>query len=213
LKVAPFPAQAEQARERAEAAGCVLGFVRFERDDDESPAEAAHRQAACSAVVETYERWRDSLDDDTVAALGRWGTARLRRRLERRAARAAWVDASTIAGRRISRREFFGPGRDGERLVSLVEWSGAHAPPDELDFTYAFCQPPYGLRPGLEDVEVLFAAVVQHVLGDPDDRTEIWSWSTSWSEYFDDGREWWGTGLWTVDVAGAIVVILASATD
>ena len=44
---------------------------------------------------------------------------------------------------------------------------------------------------------------------------EVYEWTTDWSEYFDEGREWWGTLCLTVYDKGMdrFVVILASATD
>ena len=137
----------------------------------------------------------------------------MRRRVERRHAHVERFDADTLGGRRIAVPEFFGPGFTGGALDSLVEWSGSHVPPEPFGFAYAFCSPPYTLRISYAELEELFLDVVHHALGDPDEHAEIWSWDTEWSPYFDAGREWWGTGLWTVDVDGAVVATLASATD
>ena len=162
-----------------------------------------------TAAAETIRRCDDAHGEGTVRVLGRWGTGRLRGRIERRRERTALFDPSTLDGRRIDAREFFGPGFVDGGLTSLVEWDRSNS----LDFTYAVCQPPYGLQVGDAELEELFGDIVRHVLGDPNVSTEIWSWDTAWSPYFDAGREWWGTGLWTVDVQGSVVVVLASATD
>lgn len=44
---------------------------------------------------------------------------------------------------------------------------------------------------------------------------EIYKWSDDFSDYFDAGKEWWGTGLWTAfDLkTNTVVVIGASLTD
>ena len=43
----------------------------------------------------------------------------------------------------------------------------------------------------------------------------MYEWTTDWSDYFDEGREWWGTLCLTVydKTLGRFAVILASATD
>lgn len=44
---------------------------------------------------------------------------------------------------------------------------------------------------------------------------EIFRWSDDWSNYFDAGKEWWGTYFWTVynKQNNTIIVLGASATD
>jgi len=185
---------------RCEQAHVVLQFVRCERDDADLDGRPFHQQAACAGVAEAHRRWASNVGHDTVG----W--------------QAEQFEVSALRGRRISVQELLGPGLSDDPLQNLGAWleSKEH---EGFGFAYAFCFPPYGLqsRPGapLGDapLETLFADVWRHVLGDPNAQTEIWSWNTEWSPYFDDGREWWGTGLWTVDVDGAAVVVLASATD
>ena len=47
------------------------------------------------------------------------------------------------------------------------------------------------------------------------DGLEVYRWTTDWSEYFDDGHEWWGVLCLTVydKSLDRFVVIMASATD
>ena len=47
------------------------------------------------------------------------------------------------------------------------------------------------------------------------DGLEVYRWTTDWSDYFDDGHEWWGTLCLTVydKSTGRFAVLLASATD
>ena len=44
---------------------------------------------------------------------------------------------------------------------------------------------------------------------------EILSWNDDWSNYFDDGKEWWGTACWSVydRRADTFTVIGASLSD
>ena len=46
-------------------------------------------------------------------------------------------------------------------------------------------------------------------------RIKILEWSTDWSNFFDAGREWWGTFCWTIEdpLRKWTTAILASATD
>lgn len=45
--------------------------------------------------------------------------------------------------------------------------------------------------------------------------TEVYRWNDDFSNYFDDGKEWWGTGLWSAydKTTGVFVIIGASQTD
>jgi hypothetical protein len=148
----------------------------------------------------------------TPSCAGRQAPREGRAALEKRVASGA-VRSGRLGGRRVSKRQFFEwDVSDGSSLVDFIR-SPVHAVPDLLDFTFALCCPPYSLGLSPEALERLFLELVQHVLGDPDDDTEIWRWQTEWSEYFDAGRDWWGTGLWTVDMDDSVVVVLASASD
>ncbi|MEO0989266.1 MAG: hypothetical protein AAFY20_27600, partial [Cyanobacteria bacterium J06639_14] len=43
----------------------------------------------------------------------------------------------------------------------------------------------------------------------------IYQWNSDWSNYFDHGKEWWGTFFWTVHLPQSQVVVGmgASTTD
>ena len=44
---------------------------------------------------------------------------------------------------------------------------------------------------------------------------DIYSWNDDFSDYFDDGKDWWGTALWSVydKAMQRFVIIGASLTD
>ena len=75
----------------------------------------------------------------------------------------------------------------------------------------AFLLPPYGCSYTADDFRKVNAALFP----DGTDRLEVYEWTTGWSEYFDEGREWWGTLCVTAYDPGTdrFAVILASATD
>ena len=47
------------------------------------------------------------------------------------------------------------------------------------------------------------------------DGLEVFGWTTDWSDYFDEGHEWWGSLCLTVydQTLGRFVIIMAAATD
>ncbi len=82
--------------------------------------------------------------------------------------------------------------------------------PKPLPYWYAFLEPPYGVSYLTSDFvkfnDVLFPFKKS---------TEVYRWNDDFSNYFDDGKEWWGTGLWSAydKITGIFVVIGASLTD
>ena len=88
------------------------------------------------------------------------------------------------------------------------------APPrktEELNYRGAFLYPPHGVRYTDADFDRLNAALFPKGT----DGLEVYRWTTDWSNYFDDGHEWWGALCLTVydKRMGRYAVILASATD
>ena len=80
-----------------------------------------------------------------------------------------------------------------------------------LNYRKAFLCPPYENSYTDDDFErvnaVLFPGGAEGL--------EVYRWTTDWSEYFDEGHEWWGTLCLTVydKTLDRFVVIMASATD
>ena len=81
----------------------------------------------------------------------------------------------------------------------------------KLTYRKAFLEPPYGADCTDRDFDRVNAALFPNGT----DGLEIYEWTTDWSDYFDDGGEWWGTLCVTVydPSLDRFVVILASATD
>lgn len=77
-------------------------------------------------------------------------------------------------------------------------------------YGYAFLHPPYGVPYWIGDFERLNRALF------PDRKTlEVFCWNDAWSNYFEDGGDWWGTGCWSVydRRRKTFVVIGASLSD
>ena len=75
----------------------------------------------------------------------------------------------------------------------------------------AFLAPPYGGPYTAEDFRKVNAALFPNGT----DKLDVCEWTTGWSDYFDDGREWWGTLCVTVydPDLDRFAVLMASATD
>ena len=88
----------------------------------------------------------------------------------------------------------------------------APAPSDEwLNYRRAFLCPPYEHGYTDRDFERVNAVLFPGGTGG----LEVYRWTTDWSEYFDEGHEWWGALCLTVydRSLDRFVVIMASATD
>ncbi len=82
--------------------------------------------------------------------------------------------------------------------------------PDPIPYWFAFLEPPHGnsylKRDFIEFNELLFTNK---------NHCEVYRWNDEFSDYFDVGKEWWGTGLWSIYdcIDKTMVVIGASLTD
>ncbi len=119
-------------------------------------------------------------------------------------------------------RKLFVPDEDGETWRYDVRRArgtrtGAEAlftsnyPETGLNYRRAFLYPPHGNSYSGKD----FAKVNAALFPEGTDRLEVYEWTTDWSDYFDEGHEWWGALCLTVydRQLDRFVVILASATD
>ena len=88
----------------------------------------------------------------------------------------------------------------------------AQARPDgPMNYRKAMLYPPHGCSAGDLGFDRINRALFPKGTGG----LEVCGWSTDWSDWFDDGREWWGTLCLTVydKNLDRFVVIAASATD
>ncbi|MCR4615372.1 MAG: hypothetical protein K5756_04410 [Clostridiales bacterium] len=106
------------------------------------------------------------------------------------------LDAGKITASRITPAELFAP----------IDESS-----NELNYRKAFMFPP--CPHGYTGAD--FKRLNDVLFPNGKDFLEIFKWSTDWSEYFDDGSEWWGTLCLTVydKSLDRFAVIMASATD
>ena len=85
-------------------------------------------------------------------------------------------------------------------------------PSGYMTYWFAFSQPPCPLPFGEKDFERINAVLFPK---ERRDALEILCWNDDFSDYFDEGKEWWGTALWSIydKQARRFVLIGASLTD
>ncbi len=80
-----------------------------------------------------------------------------------------------------------------------------------IKYWYAFLCPANGTPPySVKDFKRF-----NNYIFSPQSKFEVFSWCDNWSDYFDRGKEWWGTGCWSIYEFSTqtYTVIFASTTD
>ncbi len=80
-----------------------------------------------------------------------------------------------------------------------------------VPYWYALMEPVHGRKNKPED----FKKVNEFLFPNGTDKLDIYEWSTDWSDFFDDGHEWYGACCWSIydKSMDRYVVMLVSATD
>ena len=213
---------AESAVASHRDAGGVLEFVLVE-PVGESEAER-HADAATVALAEITDRWERRVE----ASIATTGQPRSRyptivTHPERAVGRR--IDVTTFVGRAydwttrriVSMWSDTSPGERSGLHSCALEGRSKEGAGEFLTDGYAevFSDTPYGIRANLDQLNAWFEAINRELIGGLDEDLVVWNWSTDWSTWFDDGRDWWGAYLWTVEREGRpwITAIGASSTD
>ena len=103
------------------------------------------------------------------------------------------------------------PDKANGKLISARKTFSSHDQRGKLSYRKAFLCPPYDN--GYTDKD--FERVNEALFPNGTEGLEVYEWNTDWSDYFDDGHEWWGTLCLTVydKTLDRFAVIMASATD
>ena len=82
---------------------------------------------------------------------------------------------------------------------------------EQILYWYAFWETPHPSGYGPDDFRKVNSALFPEGM----DHLEIYEWTTDWSNYFDDGHEWWGAACWSVydKRMNRYAVIMAESTD
>ena len=80
-----------------------------------------------------------------------------------------------------------------------------------VPYWYALMEPVHGRRNRPED----FKEVNESLFPNGTDALHIYEWTTDWSDFFDDGHEWYGACCWSAydKTLNRYIVMLVSATD
>jgi len=105
----------------------------------------------------------------------------------------------------------FDVGKADAERISVDELFAPVDKNGKLNYRTAFLRPPHTNDYKNADFDRINSALFPKGT----DGLEVFKWTTDWTDYFDEGREWWGTLCLTVydKNLDRFVVILASATD
>ena len=103
------------------------------------------------------------------------------------------------------------PDRAVGKKISEEEQFSSNYPEGKLNYRKAFLYPPH--KHGYTGKD--FVRVNEALFPNGTDGLEVYEWTTDWSEYFDDGNEWWGSLCLTFydKTLDRFAVVMASATD
>lgn len=93
----------------------------------------------------------------------------------------------------------------------------------KIPYWYAFLEPPHGTGSVIKNGKTIreeysredFELVNRALFPKGIEELEIYDWTTDWSDYFEAGKEWWGTMCYSIydKKMNRFVVLMASATD
>ena len=119
--------------------------------------------------------------------------------------------ALTVAYSKLGEEWDGNPEKAMGKRIAAAEMFSSEYPPGKLNYRKAFLYPPHENGYTGKD----FVRVNAALFPNGTDGLEVYEWTTDWSDYFDEGHEWWGTLCLTVydNTLDRFVVIMASATD
>jgi len=114
-----------------------------------------------------------------------------------------FVNESEMCGEEYPTEYFFSENRHVSAPENVFRY---------MTYREAFFDPPYGVPYSADDFHK-----INDTLFPPQsrDELEIYCWNDGFSNYFDDGKDWWGTALWSVydRAMKRFVIVGASLSD
>ncbi|CUU48464.1 hypothetical protein [Clostridium beijerinckii] len=182
--------------------GVVVDYVIIQNDSTKHTYEE-HKKAAINAMKIIAKRW----DDYAFDKIGNDPNCKNWKREDFFS--ITW-DESSLSASAYPIEQFFALPEDSYYIDKPETKTRAWSTDQFAQYAYTFLEPPYSNKYVIKDWEVL-----NNILFSSKEDLEIYKWSTNWSNYFNDGLEWWGAYYWTVyDFKYNIFVVIgASATD
>nr|WP_288497880.1 hypothetical protein [uncultured Pseudomonas sp.] len=182
----------DELRARLEETGCVFDFVVTTLDPTATPGEAEHRQAVALLFESIQERAR-IWQQKQIAQDARYANHR-------------WPEWTADLGQARSQP------LTNDAIRELASENGL--------LCRNFRNPPYGTPLQVAD----FREWLHMLRLYPDEQLQVFDWvgdahedpqRSAWSDYFDDGKEWWG--IWCLTLYNprrrTLSALAASATD
>ena len=115
------------------------------------------------------------------------------------------IDKDKMLYKEIDPKELFQLPKDYEKERKNIDY-GYKRP-----YWFLFLDPPHKTNYKIED----FIKINNILFPKGKDNLEIYDWNVEWSNYFDDGLEWWGAAAISIydKLLNRYVIILASSTD
>ena len=183
---------------------CIIDYCLME-DDVPHQGKRSHKDAILFAMLKVIERYVDTQLKDEVKS-GEIEDEPFPWDLDIGKAKAIQVDPASLLHVPAINRQKHG------RIMDKYDctWPDP-AKGEQIPYWYAFLEPPHGSGYGPDD----FQKVNSILFPKGTNELEAYQWTTDWSNYFDDGHEWWGTACWSIYDHGMnrYVVIMASTTD
>lgn len=121
-----------------------------------------------------------------------------------------YVDEEKMSCIKCCIEEFFCEDSNGWQITSEI--TRFRETPAKMSYWLAFSEPPYSVPYKIEDFRKL-----NHMLFPIQfrEKLEIYRWNDDFSNYFDDGKDWWGTAMWSIydKWMNRFVIIGASLAD
>lgn len=194
----PFYAMIEKDYNR-----CVIDYCLME-DDAPDYGKSSHKAAVLFAMTKVIERYLEERSESSIRLGKEIGMFEFNFDIAK--AEAVQIDPSLLL-----RVPVILPKK---HHYDVQQYDCPWPDPDKGDqipYWYAFLETPHTTGYAPED----FRKVNEVLFPEGPESLEVYEWTTDWSNYFDDGREWWGTACWSAydRHLNRYVVIMASATD
>ena len=183
---------------------CIIDYCLI-KDDAPHQGKRSHKDAVLFAMLKVIERDIDTQLKAEINYCRKIEDEPFPWYLDIGKAQAHQINASTL----LHIPEILLTNRVGQRFYDCGLPDSLKG--EQIPYWYAFWETPHTSGYGPDD----FRIVNSVLFPEGTDKLEVYEWSTDWSNYFDDGHEWWGAACWSVydKRMDRYIVIMASTTD